>query len=148
RFFVGVSGVLILVAAVTTSMSGFSRLAYSLGEHGQLPRAFGRLHRRTLVSPQAIVSAALISGAIVVVTSFVHKEVQFLASVFSFGVLLAFTATQVAVIKLRITEPDLPRPYRSPLNVSFRGREVPIPAVVGSVLTFAVWIDSMYTHAG
>ena len=30
-----------------------SRLAYSLGEHGQLPRAFGRLHRRTLVSPEA-----------------------------------------------------------------------------------------------
>ena len=49
------SGALILVAAVTTSISGFSRLAYSLGEHGQLPRAFGRLNRRTLVSPQAIV---------------------------------------------------------------------------------------------
>ena len=55
RFFVGASGALILLAAMTTSISGFSRLAYSLGEHGQLPRAFGRLHRRTLVSPQAIV---------------------------------------------------------------------------------------------
>ena len=66
RFFVGVSGALILIASVTTSISGFSRLAYSLGEHGQLPRAFGRLHRRTLVSPQAIVSVALISSAIVI----------------------------------------------------------------------------------
>ena len=56
RFFVGASGALILLAAVTTSISGFSRLAYSLGEHGQLPRAFGRLHRRTLVSPQAILA--------------------------------------------------------------------------------------------
>ena len=50
------SGALILLAAVTTSISGFARLAYSLGEHGQLPRAFGRLHRRTLVSPQAVVA--------------------------------------------------------------------------------------------
>jgi APA family basic amino acid/polyamine antiporter len=148
RFFVGVSGVLILVAAVTTSISGFSRLAYSLGEHGQLPRAFGRLHRRTLVSPQAIASASLIAIAIVVASSFVHKEVQFLASVFSFGVLLAFTAAQLAVVKLRVTEPDLPRPYRSPLNVNFRRSEIPIPAVVGAVLTFLVWIDSMATHAG
>ena len=83
-----------------------------------------------------------------IASSFVHKEVQFLASVFSFGVLLAFTAAQLAVVKLRITEPDLPRPYRSPFNVSFRRAEIPIPAVVGAVLTFLVWIDSMATHAG
>ena len=73
---------------------------------------------------------------------------RFLASVFSFGVLLAFTAAQLAVIKLRVTEPDLPRPYRSPFNVSVRGKEIPIPAIVGAVLTFAVWIVSMATHAG
>ena len=143
RFFVGVSGVVILIAAVTTSISGFSRLAYSLGEHGQLPRAFGRLHRRTLVSPQAIASAAVIAGTIVVSSSFVHDEVRFLASVFSFGVLLAFTAAQLAVVKLRIDEPDLPRPYRSPFNVNWRGREIPLPALLGAALTFAVWIVSM-----
>ena len=57
-FYVGVTGALILLAAVTTSISGFSRLAYSLGEHGQLPRSFGRLSRRAHVSPQAIVAAA------------------------------------------------------------------------------------------
>src|SRR6185503_900008 len=33
RFYVGITGALILLAAVTTSVSGFSRLAYSLGEH-------------------------------------------------------------------------------------------------------------------
>ena len=122
RFFVGASGALILLAAVTTSISGFSRLAYSLGEHGQLPRAFGRLHRRTLVSPHAIAAAALISSGIVIASSFIHHDVPFLASVFSFGVLIAFTAAQLAVIRLRITEPDLPRPYRTPLNVTSAAR--------------------------
>ena len=136
RFFVGASGAVILVASVTTSISGFSRLA-QLGEHGQLPRAFGRLHRRTLVSPQAILSAALISGGLVIASAFIKHDVAFLASVFSFGVLLAFTATQLAVIKLRIAEPDLPRPYRTPLNVTIRGAELPVPALVGAVLTFA-----------
>jgi APA family basic amino acid/polyamine antiporter len=148
RFFVGASGALILLAAVTTSISGFTRLAYSLGEHGQLPRAFGRLHRRTLVSPQAIVSAAAIAGAIVISTAFVHDEIRFLASVFSFGVLLGFTAAQLAVIKLRLTEPDLPRPYRAAPNVTFRGKEVPVPAIVGAVLTSAVWVVALATHAG
>jgi basic amino acid/polyamine antiporter, APA family len=148
RFFVGASGALILLTAITTSISGFSRLAYSLGEHGQLPRAFGRLHRRTLVSPQAIAAAALITCGIVAATTITHHDVTFLASLYSFGVLIAFTAAQVAVIKLRITAPDLPRPYRAPLNVSFRGAEIPVPAVVGAVLTFAIWIIALATHPG
>ena len=148
RFFVGASGALILLASVTTAISGFCRLAYSLGEHGQLPRAFGRLNRRTLVSPQAIVSVTVVSSAIVIVSGFLRHDVAFLASVFSFGVLLAFTATQIAVIKLRIAEPELPRPYRTPLNVTIRGAEVPLPAIVGAVLTFAVWIAAIATHPG
>jgi APA family basic amino acid/polyamine antiporter len=148
RFFVGVSGAVILLAALTTSISGFSRLAYSLGEHGQLPRAFGRLHRRTLVSPEAIVSAAVIASAIVIATSFFHHEIRFLASVFSFGVLLAFTAAQLAVIRLRIVEPDLPRPYRAPLDVRIGRAEVPLPAIVGSILTFAAWLVAIATHPG
>jgi len=147
-FFVGASGALILVASVTTSISGFSRLAYSLGEHGQLPRAFGQLNRRTLVSPWAIVSAVFVSSAIVIISGFIPHDVAYLASLFSFGVLLAFTATQLAVIKLRISEPDLPRPYRTPLNITVRGAEIPLPAVVGSVLTFAAWIAAVVTHPG
>ena len=65
RVFVGLVGAIVLFAAATTSISGCTRLAHSLGGHGQLPRAFGRLNRRTLVSPQAIVSVALVSIALV-----------------------------------------------------------------------------------
>ena len=110
RVYVGLTGAVILLVAITTSISGFTRLAHSLGEHGQLPRAFGRLNRRTLVSPQAIVAAALISTALMIGTSFVHEDVAFLASLFSFGVLAAFTAAQLAVIKLRFSEPDAAAP--------------------------------------
>ena len=148
RFYVGVTGALILLAAVTTSISGFSRLAYSLGEHGQLPRSFGRLSRRAHVSPLAIASVAGISSAIVIATAFFRRDVQFLASLFSFGVLLAFTAAQLAVIKLRVDEPDLPRPYRAPLNVRIRGADIPLPAIVGSILTFTIWVLALATHPG
>ena len=148
RVYVGLTGAVILLVAVTTSISGFSRLAHSLGEHGQLPRAFGRLNRRTLVSPEAIVSAAVISTALLVGTSFVSDDVAFLASLYSFGVLAAFTAAQLAVIKLRFSEPELPRPYRAPSNVRLRGVEVPLPAIVGSLATFAIWIAALATHGG
>jgi APA family basic amino acid/polyamine antiporter len=148
RVYVGLTGAVILLVAVTTSISGFTRLAHSLGEHGQLPRAFGRLNRRTLVSPQAIVSATLISVALMIGTSFVKDDVAFLASLFSFGVLAAFTAAQLAVIKLRFSEPELPRPYRAPANVRIRGVEVPLPAIVGATATFAIWVIALGTHSG
>jgi APA family basic amino acid/polyamine antiporter len=146
RIYVGLTGALILAVAVTTSISGFSRLAYSLGEHGQLPRSFGRLSRRAHVSPQAILAATVISSAIVIGTSFVKNEVAFLASLFSFGVLLAFTAAQLAVIKLRVDEPALPRPYRAPFNVRIGESEIPIPAIVGSIATAAIFVVALATH--
>src|SRR5205823_20980 len=87
RVYVGITGALVLLAAATTSISGFGRLAYSLAEPGQLPAPFGRLNRRTLVAPVSIVSAAVVAVAILGATSLLHDRVSFLASLFSFGVL-------------------------------------------------------------
>jgi APA family basic amino acid/polyamine antiporter len=144
QVFVGLSGALILLTAATTSISGFGRLAYSLGEHGQLPRKFGWLNPRTVVSPRSIIAAALISIVGLVASDHLRHPVSYLASLFSFGILLAFTATQIAVIKLRFTEPERRRPYRVPLSI---GR-LPLPSLVGAVLTFAIWLIAMATHAG
>ena len=144
-----VSGALILLAAATTSVSGFGRLAYSLGEHGMLPRTFGRLGRRTLISPAALASVVVLAaGGLIAITAATDDEVAFLAALFSFGVLLAFAAAQLAVIRLRFTSPELERPYRVPWNVRIAGADVPIPAVVGLVLTLAVWVIAMITHPG
>ena len=138
RVYVGLTGALVLLAAATTSISGFTRLAYSLGEHRQLPRSFGRLNRRTLVSPQAILAAAGISITLVIVSSALADEVIFLASLYSFGVLLAFAAAQLAVLRLRMTEPDLARPFRAPLAAP----------LIGAPLVIGVWILAIVTHPG
>ena len=147
RVYVGLTGTLVLLAAATTSISGFGRLAYSLGEHGQLPAAFGRLHRRTLVAPASVIAAGSISIALLIGASFT-REVPFLASLFSFGVLLAFTAAQLAVIRLRMTKPDSRRPFRVPLGIRFRGAVVPLPAVFGALCTAAIFVVAMVTHLG
>ena len=148
RVFVGLMGALVLFAAATTSISGCTRLAHSLGGHGQLPRSFGRLNRRTLVSPQAIVSVALVSIALVIGVGVFGDDVAFLASLYSFGVLLAFAAAQLAVIRLRFREPELPRPFRVPLDIRLAGADVPLPAVAGLVVAVAVWILALVTHEG
>jgi basic amino acid/polyamine antiporter, APA family len=148
RVYVGLTGALVLLAAATTSISGFGRLAYSLGEHGQLPRAFGRLNRRTLVAPASVIAAASISIGLLLCTAFLTRPVTFLASLFSFGVLLAFTAAQLAVVKLRVAQPDLRRPFRVPLGVRIRGAVIPIPSLIGALLTSAIFVAAMVTHIG
>jgi APA family basic amino acid/polyamine antiporter len=149
RGFVGVSGALILLASIATAVSGFGRLAYSLGEHGMLPREFGRLGRRTHIAPQSILAAVGISTILlVVVEETAGNPVIFLASLFSFGVLLAFTAAQLAVLRLRVKAPDLARPYRVPLDIRIRGRLLPLPTIVGLAGTLAVFVIAMVTHPG
>jgi len=149
RIAVGISGVLILVGAATTSVSGITRLTYSLAEHGQLPREFARLERRALVSSEAIVIASGLAIGLILITEFgADGDPTFLAGIYSFGVLIAFTAAQLAVIRLRIREPELERPFRARPDVTIRGAPVPLAALVGAPLTFAIWILALATHSG
>jgi APA family basic amino acid/polyamine antiporter len=135
---VSVSGVVVLLAAATTSMSGAGRLAYSLARHGMLPHAFERLNRRTLLSPAAIVATAAIAAGLLVVSDAVGRASVILASLYSFGILLAFTAAQLAVVRLRRTEPALERPFRAPA--------MPVVGLVGAALTGAIFVLSVATH--
>lgn len=149
RVVVGLSGALILLAAATTAITGCTRLGRSMAEHGMLPREFGRLERRSLVSREAILAVGLIAIAIVISTGVLAgDDPAFLASLYSFGVLFAFTAAQLAVIRLRQTEPDLDRPFRAKPEVRIRGVLLPLPALIGAPLTFAVWVLALVTHPG
>jgi APA family basic amino acid/polyamine antiporter len=149
RVAVGVSGALILFAAATTSVSGITRLAHSLAEHGALPRELARLERRALVSSEALVIAALLGIGLIVLTEVAAGgDPEFLAAIYSFGILIAFVAAQLAVIRLRMTEPDLARPFVARPNVTFRGRRIPVPALVGAPLAFVVWVLALVTHPG
>ena len=148
RVYVGLTGALILLVAAATSNSGFGRLAFSLAEHGQLPRRFGRLSRRSLHSPETVIAAATISIALLLSTEFTTNPVGFLASLFSFGVLVAFTAAQLAVVKLRFSKPDAERPFRVPLSIRLRGADVPLPTVIGALATTAIFVAAMVTHIG
>jgi APA family basic amino acid/polyamine antiporter len=148
RVIVGLTGAVVLVAAATTSISGAGRLAYSLARYEMLPRPFARLNRRTLIAPAAIVAAAVLACALLLIAQLDEMASVFLASLYSFGILFAFTAAQVAVIRLRRTEPDLERPFRAPLDIRIRGVPIPLPALIGAPLTFAIWLAALSTHHG
>jgi APA family basic amino acid/polyamine antiporter len=149
RIVVGISGALILLAAVATAFSGIARLTHSLAAHGALPRELGRHERRALVSSKAtLVTAALAIGVLIIAEIVADGDPSFLAALFSFGVLLAFTAAQVAVLRLRVREPGLPRPFLARPNVTIRGHALPLAALVGAPITWVMWVLAMATHPG
>lgn len=146
--FVGVSNALVLITIIATAMAGAERLAYSMARYDMLPHVFARPERGSSPTPAATLAAAIIAPVLIVLANVIGDGARFLAGLYSFGVLIAMTAAQLAVVRLRIAEPELERPFRVPVNVRFRGTLIPLPCVVGAVLTFALWIGSLFTHGG
>ena len=147
--FVGVSNALVLVTILATAMAGGERLAYSMARYDMLPHAFARPEKGARTpTPAATLAAAVIAPVLIVIADVVGDGARFLAGLFSFGVLIAMTAAQLAVVRLRIREPDLERPFRVPGSVRVGGADVPVLPIVGAILTFGLWITSMFTHGG
>ena len=144
--FIGLSAALVLVTAIATSLAGAERLAFSMARYEMLPHAFARPERGAAPTAAATLAATVIAGVLLIVSDAVGDGAQFLASLYSFGVLIALTAAQVAVVRLRIREPGLERPFRVPWGVRIRGAVVPIPSVIGAVLTAALWVAALFTH--
>ena len=108
----GVTASLILLLAITTSFSGAGRLSVAMGERLELPGRFGKRNRRSLQPTFALLGVGLLASAFVIVAAlFQGEEILSLASIYSFGILIAFGLANASIVWLRITEPDMPRPF-------------------------------------
>ena len=143
RYVVGATAAALLLVAMNGQMLGLARLAYSLATNRQIPSGVGRLHRRRGTPYVTISLAALIAFALAI-----PHDLDFLAGVFAFGALIAFSIAHLSVIRLRFREPDRPSAFRVPLSVPFRGARVPLPAVFGALLSVFVWISIVVYHEG
>ncbi|MDE4908853.1 APC family permease [Methanogenium marinum] len=101
-----------------------SRIFYGMAKKNTLPAAIAYVHpgRRTPVV--AIVGAAFVS-----ILFLLPGNIRDVALIANFTLFITFIVINAAVIRLRQTMPDAPRPYRVPVAV----RNVPIPAVLGVV---------------
>ncbi len=136
---VGILAATILFIATNAGIIGVSRLAFSLGQHRQLPRILGRVHPTRLTPYVAVIFFGIIAVILIL-----PGQVTLLADLYAFGSMISFTAAHISVVVLRRKEPDLPRPFRPPLNFDFRGVSVPLTAVIGGICTFAVWCIILY----
>jgi basic amino acid/polyamine antiporter, APA family len=130
-----------LVAAANSAMLGLSRLAYSLSTNRQIPSGLGRLHPQRSTPYVLIILAGLAAAALVA-----PEDLDFLVGIYAFGAMLAFTIAHLSICRLRYSEPDRDRPYKIPLSISFRGGQLPLPAVFGAFVSAAGWVAVMVVH--
>ncbi|HEX6651244.1 MAG TPA: universal stress protein [Thermoleophilaceae bacterium] len=143
RYAVGATAAALLLVAMNGQMLGLARLAYSLATNRQIPSAVGRLHRRRGTPYVTIAIAALIAFALAL-----PHDLDFLAGVFAFGAMIAFSLAHLSVIALRFRESDRPSAFRVPFSIPVAGARVPLPAVFGAAFSIAVWVSVVVYHEG
>src|SRR3954469_24341441 len=131
-YYVGLLAATILFIATNAGLIGISRLSWSLAEHRQLPAVFSKLHPRYQTPAFTIVFYSVLAALLIV-----PGRTDFLGNLYSFGAMLSFTTAHVAVLALRMKEPDRERPYRAPLNFRARGRVLSLTPLLGAIGTFA-----------
>jgi APA family basic amino acid/polyamine antiporter len=140
-YWVAILAVTILIIATNAGMLGASRLAYSMGQRQQLPAVISKVSRRARVPANAIIIFSIIASVLIAA-----GQITLLADLYAFGAVLAYTAAHASIIALRVKEPDLPRPFKIPLNIRIRGKQIPVTAVIGGLATFLTWFIVVYTH--
>ena len=141
RYVVGAMAAITLVAAANSAMLGLSRLAYSLSTNRQIPSALGALHPQRSTPYVLIIIAGCVAAALAAT-----EDLDFLVGIYAFGAMLAFTIAHLSVWRLRYSEPDRDRPYRMPWTVRVRGGDLPVPAVLGALVSGAGWLAVVVVH--
>jgi APA family basic amino acid/polyamine antiporter len=106
---INIGSVAALTSIVLVLLYGQSRVFYAMARDGLLPARLGSVHPR-FRTPHV---ATLVAGAAVAIVATLIPLSE-VVSLVSFGALLAFVSVTVGILVLRVREPLLPRPFKTP----------------------------------
>ncbi|MBM3739718.1 MAG: amino acid permease [Acidobacteria bacterium] len=99
-----------LTSVILVMLLGQSRVFFSMSRDGLLPAVFSKLHSNYRTPYLSNVIMALFVGLF---SAF--APVSVVGEMTSIGTLFAFVLVSIGIIIMRRTQPDLPRPFKTPL---------------------------------
>ncbi|HTU48763.1 MAG TPA: amino acid permease [Bryobacteraceae bacterium] len=114
-----------LTSVMLVMLLGQSRVFYSMANDGLLPPLFSQIHARfrTPWKSNLLLMVFVSIGA-------AFTPIGRLGNLTSIGTLFAFVVVCIGIIIMRKTEPDLPRPFKTPL--------VPLVPILGVLVNLAL----------
>jgi basic amino acid/polyamine antiporter, APA family len=164
--YVPVLGAILLLISSNSGVFGSSRIAYAMSTTQLLPSFFQRVHPRYRTPA---VSIAVFSGVAVVELIFAalpsispamhavyarlfrgESGITFLGDLYAFGAAASYSFVFLALISLRLHDPQSPRKFKMPLNIplTFKGNRVefPVVGVIGFFGIVSILVFTMITH--
>jgi APA family basic amino acid/polyamine antiporter len=114
-----------LTSVMLVMLLGQSRVFYSMANDGLLPKLFSDIHPRfrTPWRSNLVLMLFVSLGA-------AFTPIDRLGNLTSIGTLFAFSVVCIGIVIMRKKEPDLPRPFRTPL--------VPLVPIVGVIINLGL----------
>ena len=126
--YIGLAG---LIASFFSIIYAYSRQTFALSRAGYLPTTLSVTNKR-----KAPTLALVVPGVIAFLLS-LTGEGDLILNMAVFGAALSYVLMMISHIVLRVREPDMPRPYRTPGGIVTTGFAL-VVAVVALIATFVV----------
>jgi APA family basic amino acid/polyamine antiporter len=137
----------ILLVATNAGLLGISRLTFNLSSHKQFPEVLSKIHPTFRTPYIAIITFSVMAMLLLLPgLSNVGSFFTNLGGLYVFGDLLCFALAHLAILGLRIKEPNLERPFKLGWNIKIKGRELPITAIIGVIATLTIWTIVIITQ--
>ena len=122
-----------LTSVMLVMLLGQTRVLYAMANDGLLPKSFfGAIHPKFRTPYKNTILVGLLAAIVGSLT-----PIDDIGKMVNIGTLLAFVIVCIGIIVMRRTNPDMPRPYRTPL--------VPLVPILGVLVCFGMmaFLDHM-----
>lgn len=149
--FTAMMGATILLISANTGVMGSSRLTFSMSQIGLASPWMAAVHPTFRTPHRTVVVFSAMAIAETLLSFLTPRALDTLGNMYAFGATLAYLLVFVSLVRLRLTDTVTPRPYRVPLNITWRRGEeriqIPVLGFLGIAGVSLIFFEVIFTHA-